>query len=63
MLNTYPIHTLNLKIQELQKERQRIMNTVELFDDTMTTQVYERIDTHIYSLETAVKLLTEFTQE
>jgi hypothetical protein len=63
MLNTYPINTLINKIEELQKERKRIKNCLEWFEDEMTTQTYERIDTLIDSLETAVKLLREFTQE
>ena len=62
MLNTYPINTLINKIEELQKERKRIKNCLEWFEDEMTTQACERIDTLIDSLETAVKLLREFTE-
>jgi hypothetical protein len=62
MLTNYPINTLINKIEELQKERKRIKNSLEWFEDEMTTQAYERIDTLIDSLETAVKLLREFTE-
>jgi hypothetical protein len=62
MLTNYPINTLINKIEELQKERKRIKNCLEWFEDEMTTQACERIDTLIDSLETAVKLLREFTK-
>ena len=63
MLNTRPIKVLNNDLLMLKNERQRIELNSE-FEDYGDVQLALIVDNnHINSLETAIKLLAEFTQE
>ena len=63
MLNTRPIKVLNNDLLMLKTERQRIDLSIEFEDYGDVQLALIVVNNHINSLETAIKLLAEFTQE
>ena len=63
MLNTRPIKVLNNDLLMLKNERQRIELSIEFEDYGDVQLALIVVNNHINSLETAIKLLAEFTQE
>lgn len=63
MLNTRPIKVLNNDLLMLKTERQRIELSIEFEDYGDVQLALIVVNNHINSLETAIKLLAEFTQE
>lgn len=63
MLNTRPIKVLNNDLLMLKTERERIELSIEFEDYGDVQLALIVVNNHINSLETAIKLLAEFTQE